>query len=144
MPIDYSDYPDDWHDISKQIRIERANNRCECTGECGYDHTIFFDSKERFIDHRCIALNGKLHPISGSKVVLTVAHLGIAKPYGIPGDKHDKHDVRPDNLKAMCQLCHLSFDFNDHIRKRQLSQLQHQLDSGQLSLFNSGKHHDIS
>lgn len=32
-------------------------------------------------------------------VVLTIAHLN-----------HDPADCRPDNLKAWCQRCHLSYD----------------------------------
>ena len=45
-------YPKDWPAISKAIR-ERAGQRCE---ECG-------------------AENYKPHPLTGSKVILTVAHL---------------------------------------------------------------------
>lgn len=48
------------------------------------------------------------------KVVLTVAHLGVAKDDGSPGDPHDKLDVRDVNLKAMCQRCHLRYDMNEH------------------------------
>lgn len=50
-----------------------------------------------------------------SKVILTVAHLGTQHPDGRPGDKHDKMDVRPENLAALCQNCHLSYDLADHI-----------------------------
>lgn len=41
----------------------------------------------------------------GSKVVLTVAHLN-----------HDPADCRDENLKAMCQKCHLSYDAELHAR----------------------------
>jgi hypothetical protein len=51
-----------------------------------------------------------------SKVVLTVAHLGTAFPDDSPGDKHDKMDVRDENLAALCQSCHLRYDHADHIR----------------------------
>lgn len=50
-----------------------------------------------------------------SRVVLSVAHLGTPHPDGRPGDKHDKHDVRPENLAALCQSCHLVYDRADHI-----------------------------
>lgn len=60
MPINYSEYPENWHEISKFIRFERAGNCCETCG----------------------AENYKLHPETGSKVVLTVAHI-------LP----DKHNV---------------------------------------------------
>ena len=53
MPIDYSQYCDDWHLRSRFIRHYRARNRCEICG----------------------AENHKPHPETGSVVVLTVMHL---------------------------------------------------------------------
>jgi hypothetical protein len=46
-------YPADWPAISRRIRFERAGNKCE---QCG-------------------ATNHAPHPVTGSRVVLTVAHL---------------------------------------------------------------------
>lgn len=77
-------YPPDWPDISARIRFERAGNRCE--GSPGF-----------YPD--CRAENGKPHPVTGSKVVLTVAHLN-----------HTPEDCRDENLMAMCQRCHLTYD----------------------------------
>ena len=85
MPIDYRDYPKDWHAISRRIRFVRAKNRCEW----------------------CPAKNGEPHPRTGSKVVLTVAHLN-----------HIKHDCRDENLAALCQACHLGHDRHRHVHKR--------------------------
>lgn len=56
--------------------------------------------------------------MTGSIVVLTVAHLGIDKPDGSPGSKEDLADVREENLAALCQKCHLDFDREDHLRRR--------------------------
>jgi len=92
MPLDYSLYPANWKEISFVIRFVRAAHRCE----------------------KCGVANGEQHPITGSRVVLTVAHLGIPKPDGTPGDKHDKMDCRPENLAALCQRCHLNLDRADH------------------------------
>lgn len=83
-------YPADWPDISKRIRFDRAGGRCECDGRCGL-HT-----------ERCTARNREPHPVTGSKVVLTVAHLDHAL------ECHDD-----DNLAAMCQRCHLIYDRAD-------------------------------
>lgn len=80
-------YPKDWPAISKRIRFERAKGYCECLGECGEDH-------------RCNAKHGEPHPRTGSKVVLTVAHL--------PGREIEQ--CGDDDLKAMCQRCHLKMD----------------------------------
>jgi len=34
-PENLTRYPRDWKQISHRIRFERADSRCECTGECG-------------------------------------------------------------------------------------------------------------
>ena len=79
-------YPKDWSAISLEVR-ERAEWRCE--GSPAYPD--------------CRAQNGEPHPATGSKVVLTVAHLNhVPEDCGEPGD-------RP-NLKAWCQRCHNTYD----------------------------------
>ena len=98
MPVDMSRYPANWIEISNYIRFERAQGQCECTGECGLH------------EGRCDAAHGEPHPVTGSKVSSGENYLGTDT-----GDKHDKMDVRPENLKAMCQRCHLSFDMSDHV-----------------------------
>lgn len=85
MPIDYKDYHPKWSLISRLIRFKRAENRCEW----------------------CKAENYKPHPVTGSKVVLTVAHID-----------HDKKNNRFDNLAALCQRCHLKHDLPHHINNR--------------------------
>lgn len=70
-------YPPNWKEISKRIRFERAGNRCEV----------------------CDCENYQPHPITGSHVVLTVAHLD-----------HDPTNNDEQNLKAMCQRCHNRYD----------------------------------
>lgn len=87
-PENRARYPKDWGDISTRIRFERAAGRCECEGECREDH-----------DGRCTAAHGLPHPVTSSKVVLTVAHLD-----------HMPENCGDDNLKAMCQKCHNRYD----------------------------------
>jgi hypothetical protein len=77
-------YPKNWPAISLRIRKERAKDQCEWCDD----------------GVRCQAMNGQPHPLTGSKVVLTVAHI---------------HDHRPeacddDNLLALCQLHHNRHD----------------------------------
>jgi hypothetical protein len=91
MPFDASRYPENWKEISQRIR-ERDGNRCKWCG----------------------AQNYQPHPITRSKVILTVAHLGVDYPDGRPGNKHDKMDVRDENLAALCQRCHLNYDRDEH------------------------------
>ena len=85
MPINPKNYPPDWSAISSAIRFDRARNRCE----------------------NCGAENYKPHPLTGKKVVLTVAHLN-----------RDTTDNRPENLKALCQSCHLNHDRADNHKRR--------------------------
>lgn len=115
MPINYKDYPTEWRKVSLQIRTERAGLICECTGECGTDHAaeqdeeiaeIFAELGKPQPSNRCQAMNKCEHPITNSKVVLTVAHLCKCEPKCA--------DV--SHLKAMCQRCHLRLDGKLHAR----------------------------
>lgn len=112
MPMDSKRYPPNWKEISLRIR-DREGWRCKWCG----------------------APNGQPHPRTGSKVVLTVAHLGAAKPDGTPGDKHDKMDVRDENLAALCQACHLKFDIREHVENRRRNREAKALRSGQLPMW---------
>lgn len=90
-------YPKNWRQISDRIRFERAGRRCECDGRCGRGCVTSTSGG------RCEARHGNVAPISGSKVVLTVAHLD-----------HTPENCADDNLMAMCQGCHLSYDADHH------------------------------
>lgn len=78
MPIDYDDYPEDWAQRSYFVRFVRAGARCEWCG----------------------AAHGEPHPETGSRVVLTTAHV------------YDKAPTAAQllNLAALCQRCHLEHD----------------------------------
>lgn len=80
-PENRARYPGNWRAISLWVRRDRAKWKCE---DCG-------------------AENGKPHPITGSRVVLTVAHLD-----------HQPENCAPDNLRAWCQRCHLRYDAAHH------------------------------
>lgn len=95
MPMDKTRYPRAWKKISLTIR-RIAGNHCEL---CGVSNGVPLPSGR------------------AGRVVLTVAHLGTPYADGTPGNKHDKHDVRRENLKALCQRCHLSLDRIDHIEQ---------------------------
>mgnify|MGYP001795061103 FL=1 len=61
----------------------RAANRCEGTPQ----------------HPECRAHNGQPHPETGSKVVLTIAHMD-----------HDESHADPDRCRALCQRCHNKWD----------------------------------
>lgn len=90
-------YPADWKAISLRIRTVRAAGRCECHGECGRGTH----------DGRCPNRNGAPAYGTGSKVVLTVAHLD-----------HTPENCDPTNLRAMCNGCHLAYDADHHRQTR--------------------------
>ena len=123
MPMDRSRYPADWQRISERRR-RLSGGRCECRGECGHSHGLAFDHCDEDIHDcngcdgtghgdcgavmraaRCEARHAEPHPVTGSQVVLTVAHLD-----------HDTSHNDDDNLRAMCQRCHLAYDAELHQR----------------------------
>ncbi|HUX70457.1 MAG TPA: hypothetical protein VMV41_08105 [Cellulomonadaceae bacterium] len=103
-PENRDHYPADWPDISLRIRHERAGDRCECHGECGRP------GSHLDLDGRCQNRNGKRAVGTGSRVVLTVAHLN-----------HTPEDCTDTNLAAMCQGCHLHYDRDHHAETRSAS-----------------------
>lgn len=95
-------YPKDWALRSRFVRYYRARNRCEWCG----------------------AENGRPHPVTGARVVLTVAHV---------------HDHRPEaasllNLAALCQLCHNRLDAPRRARERR-ERVERERGQGCLEIF---------
>lgn len=101
MPMDRSLYPDDWEKISHRIRFERAAGRCEW----------------------CNASHGDPHPVTGSTVVLTTAHID-----------HDPSNCDDDNLVALCQRCHLRYDADEHARHAAETRRRKLIEAGQMEL----------
>lgn len=111
MPMQPGLYPPDWKAISQAIRF-RSGGQCECTGECGLH-----------LGKRCIEMNGQAALYAKGKVVLTVAHLN-----------GESMDCRDENLKAMCQRCHLRIDIELHKRHAAKHRRQKKIVSGQLEM----------
>jgi hypothetical protein len=81
-------YPKDWKLRSYFVRFIRARGRCEW---CGAEH-------------------GKPHPRTGSRVILTTAHVFDQSPEA----------ASLLNLAALCQACHLWHDRDIHKANRQI------------------------
>jgi hypothetical protein len=93
-------YPPDWARRSWFVRFVRARGRCEWCGAC----------------------HGQPHPLTGSIVILTCAHV---------------YDDRPEaksllNLAALCQKCHNTHDAPARARGRRERAA---IASGQAQLF---------
>jgi 5-methylcytosine-specific restriction endonuclease McrA len=101
MPFDRKLYPEDWEQISLAVR-EDAGWRCEF----------------------CVRIHGQPHPVTGSRVVLTVAHL----------DHNPQHSER-SNLRALCQRCHLRYDTDLHRRHASETKRKRLIEAGQLTLW---------
>jgi hypothetical protein len=101
-------YPANWNEISKDIRFNRAGNKCE---KCGIQNYIYINKYTREI-----CLRDESNAI---RVVLTVAHLD-----------HQPENCDYSNLMAMCQKCHNIYD-----RKHRNQTLRNSRNIGQLKLF---------
>jgi hypothetical protein len=82
-------YPKEWRIMVAQAN-RRSGGRCECDGKCGIKHP----------DGRCDALNGEPHPVTGSPVVLTLAH-----EHGVPLE-----ETSIERMFHACQRCHNRYD----------------------------------
>ena len=102
MPCDYSIYPPDWDERRERILV-RAGQCRDGSGKIVQDACC----------ERCGAENNKPHPETESRVILTIAHLD-----------HDPEnwEVEDDRLMALCQKCHLRYDYL--CRKQEKHQLE--------------------
>jgi len=109
MPIkDKSIYPHDWKHISLAVR-RRANGCCEF---CGVENYAV-GARDRYGNWHDMDAIDSMSASEGDmlfeeypkmiKIVLTVAHLD-----------HNTRNNKLDNLKALCQKCHLTYDAKYH------------------------------
>ena len=112
MPVDWSKYPDNWKEIVAQVAA-RSGGQCECGGQCGACRSGV----------RCLAVNRLPHPDTGSKVVLTTAHLD-----------HDTMHNEMGNLMHACQSCHLRYDRTLHTQNARRTRIRRREEAGQMRL----------
>jgi 5-methylcytosine-specific restriction endonuclease McrA len=87
-PENKARYPKNWKQIREQI-LERANNCCEFCGVANHSHR-FNEKTGKYVT-----------------IVLTIAHMNEII-----------EDVRPENLRALCQRCHNQYDAKMRARHR--------------------------
>ena len=126
MPCNYKNYPPNWKEIRAAI-LERADHKCE---ECGVANYAVGarDKTGQWHDENSIhhmnsdygySLFGEFPKMI--KIILTIAHLD-----------HNTGNNHPDNLKALCQKHHLSYDTKLHAVNAQKTR---QKKRGQLALL---------
>jgi len=88
VPLNRCLYPDNWDEIARHVK-EAAGWRCQACGRKCYPP-------------------GEVHKrgLKNWRKVLTVAHL----------DRDPANNV-PENLAALCVVCHLNYDRPDNVRK---------------------------
>lgn len=115
MPIDYKDYPDNWKEIRKKI-LQRAGDKCE---ECGIENYSYGYRNPDGSFYKLEGMELEVASLEKEKfiqIILTIAHLN-----------HEPMDCRPENLKALCQRCHLNYDRNRHILNRKYGKRKDQI-----------------
>lgn len=112
MPCDYSKYPAEWNEIRDRILARAGGNS---TGDVRIGARC----------EQCGAENWEPHPETGSKVVLTIAHL----------DDPDPMNTADDNLAALCQKCHNSRDAPMRARNRAIKRRTQEIHNGQMELL---------
>jgi hypothetical protein len=132
--IDYKKYPLNWKTELRPAALERSNHCCAFCGVKNYavgardQHGTWHDENSI---HSMNSSQGQ--ELFGEfprmiKIVLTVAHLN-----------HDITDNCPENLQALCQKCHLTYDAQHHAKNAKRTRgdrRQKQIEAtGQMPMF---------
>lgn len=126
MPMNLSEYPANWKNISKAVR-SRNNGRCElCFAPGGYK--VIRDKNNSF-DYPWIYADRHSEGAPIVKIILTVHH--------IDGNKKNNSE---HNLISLCQKCHCRLDLGKHIANRK----EGRKNKNQVSLFHVQEKNDAS
>lgn len=98
LPENKKRYPSDWKSIRNRI-LDRSRKAVMIDG-------VFTTTP---CCEWCRAINHQPHPVTGAKVVLTIAHLN-----------HVPSDCRDENLAALCQKCHNNYDAPSRQMKKEV------------------------
>jgi len=127
-------YPKDWKNIRSQT-LMRACNKCENCGVHNHawgwrDYAGEFHQvpksplRDAGWGKPPFEIASDVGVIKIIEIVLTIAHLD-----------HTPENCEPENLRAWCQRCHLSYDANHHAFTRSASRKKQLEDAGQLPLI---------
>lgn len=130
MPMDRHLYPDNWDEIATAIKTA-ANWHCQnCGKPCCPSGTNFWDFTAQLAgtqwdeilpdEEELILMEPWEVRSLRASFTLTVAHLN-----------HRPEDCRPENLRALCSVCHLQYDAQFMGTKKRLKAER----QGQMTLF---------
>lgn len=107
-PENKSRYPKNWKEIRLSI-LERADNKCEFCGAPNHQWRMKTDEGKEFYEDDPMQLETWVcvDGMKATKIVLTIAHLD-----------HQPENCDPENLRALCQRCHLRYDKEHHAESR--------------------------
>jgi len=127
MPMDRSLYPDDWTSIALAIKTAAQWQCQECDRPCRRPGETEWELYQRIENqhwHWADDLEGEdangEPTLKQGRFTLTVAHLN-----------HIPSDCRPENLLALCSVCHLRYDRSQMALKKRLKRER----LGQLNLL---------
>lgn len=134
MPMNRSLYPDNWEQIALEIK-ENAGWTCQ---ECGKPCRVPGTSLKAFIYASFPISNwdGVQRSFWGwtlfveeapQRFTLTVAHLD-----------HNPANCEPDNLRALCSVCHLRYDAEHHAANAAETRRRQAEEAGQLPMLGEG------
>ena len=112
MPINYLRYHPDWKDIIRPDALKRAKYQCQ---HCKVPNRalIVYEQDGRWLEaDEIIQREERKHGRKVRRVILTIAHMN-----------HLVIDNRPENLKALCQKCHLKHDREHSTHMRRLGKI---------------------
>jgi len=140
MSFKKNNYPPNWQALRAEV-LRLAEDRCQCTGECGSDHRVDgIPGKRCDIPNHARIVRDSVTPAhwweerdaprhhlgDDCKVVtcrLTIAHLC-----------HESTCDNLEHLRAMCQRCHLVYDATQHAAHAMQTRWQQRDAAGQMRL----------
>jgi hypothetical protein len=114
-------YPIDWELLSRRIRFERAQGRCE---RCGRPHgqAIRQLADGRWYDEAATAWRDDAGMAADWPDIVEFTAARTKRIYLSAAHRdHDPSNSRPRNLMALCQRCHLRHDRPEHQRRRRIT-----------------------
>jgi len=103
MPINYKLYHPNWKDIIRPDILRRDNYKCKHCGVVNRTPYVYEQGKPYYFKDDFIADYYTRRNERIRKVVLTIAHLD-----------HNRDNNEYSNLAALCQICHLKYDKEQH------------------------------